>query len=162
MTYVSRNIMAELTKGEKLNGENYKIWAMKIQCVLKEQEILTVLDHILTEPEKYITLKHISVSVAFESWKKKFIACIMLLGGMKNDVMRELGNMRLSKKCGLLWSTSSVEFLLPNWHNSPSSLILIRNVLITVCVSISKRCQIWLVSWKMLAIFWLITDRFRQ
>jgi hypothetical protein len=35
MTTASRNIMAELNNGEKLNGENYKIWAIKIQYVLK-------------------------------------------------------------------------------------------------------------------------------
>jgi hypothetical protein len=67
MTSAYRNIVAELNKSEKLNDENYKIWAMKIQYVLEEQDVLTVLDHILTEPEKYTTLKHISDSAAFES-----------------------------------------------------------------------------------------------
>jgi hypothetical protein len=36
MTSASRNIMAELNKGEKLNDENYEIWAMKIHVVLEE------------------------------------------------------------------------------------------------------------------------------
>jgi hypothetical protein len=67
MVYASRNIMAELNKSEKLNDENYEIWAMKIQYVLEEQEVLTVLDHILTETEKGTTPNHISDSVAFES-----------------------------------------------------------------------------------------------
>jgi hypothetical protein len=40
---------------------------MKIQYVLEEQEVLTVLDHILTKPEKCTTPKHISDSAAFES-----------------------------------------------------------------------------------------------
>jgi Domain of unknown function (DUF4219) len=48
MTSASRNIVAELNKDEKLNGENYEIWAIKIQYVLEEQEVLTVMDHILT------------------------------------------------------------------------------------------------------------------
>jgi hypothetical protein len=52
MTFASRNIVTELNKGEKLNDKNYEIWDMKIQYVLEEQEVLTVLDHILTEPEK--------------------------------------------------------------------------------------------------------------
>jgi Domain of unknown function (DUF4219) len=67
MTSASRNIVAELNKGEKLNGENYEIWAMKIQYVLEEQDVLMVLNHILTEPKKGTTLKHISDSAAFES-----------------------------------------------------------------------------------------------
>jgi hypothetical protein len=90
MASASRNIVAELNKGEKLNDENYKIWAMKIQYVLEEQEVLMVLDHILTESEKDTTPKHISDTVAFESWKKKnFIARITLLSSMENDVMCE-------------------------------------------------------------------------
>jgi hypothetical protein len=75
---------------------------MKIQYVLKEQKILTVLDHILTEPEKCTTLKHISDSAAFESWKKKnFIARITLLSSMKNDVMREFRQYEVAKEMWL-------------------------------------------------------------
>jgi hypothetical protein len=66
MTYASRNIMTELNKDEKLNGENYEIRTIKIQYVLEEQKVLMVLDHILTEPEKCTTPKYISNSVAFE------------------------------------------------------------------------------------------------
>jgi gag-polypeptide of LTR copia-type len=102
MTYASRNIVAELNKGEKINGENYEIWVMKIQYVLEEQEVLTVLDHILTEQEKYTTLKHISDSVAFELWKKKnFIARITMLSSMKNDVMREFRQYEVAKEMWL-------------------------------------------------------------
>jgi hypothetical protein len=36
MTYASRNIMTELNKDEKLNGENYEIRTIKIQYVLEE------------------------------------------------------------------------------------------------------------------------------
>ena len=32
----SKNIVADLIKGEKLNGDNYKIWNIKIQYVLEE------------------------------------------------------------------------------------------------------------------------------
>jgi len=99
MASASRNIVAELNKGEKLNGENYEIWAMKIQYVLEEQEVLTVLDHILTEPEKGTTDKHISDSAAYESWKKKnSIARITLLSSMENDVMREFRKYDLAKE----------------------------------------------------------------
>ena len=33
MTYVSKNIVAKLNKGEKLNGDNYDMWSHKIQLV---------------------------------------------------------------------------------------------------------------------------------
>jgi len=33
-------IVAELNRGEKLNGDNYEIWSMKVQCVLEEQGVL--------------------------------------------------------------------------------------------------------------------------
>ena len=38
MTSISKNIVAELNKGEKLNGDNYEIWSMKIQYVSEELE----------------------------------------------------------------------------------------------------------------------------
>ena len=40
MSSASKNIIAELNKGEKLNGDNYEIWSMKIQYVLEEKEAL--------------------------------------------------------------------------------------------------------------------------
>ena len=36
MDSVTKSIVAELNKGEKLNGDNYEIWHMKIQYVLEE------------------------------------------------------------------------------------------------------------------------------
>ena len=36
----SKDIVADLNTGEKLDGENYNIWHRKIQYVLNEQEVL--------------------------------------------------------------------------------------------------------------------------
>ena len=36
----SKGIVADLNKGEKLDGKNYNIWHCKIQNVLNEQEVL--------------------------------------------------------------------------------------------------------------------------
>lgn len=36
MTSTSKNIVVELNKREKLNGENYEILSIKIQYVLEE------------------------------------------------------------------------------------------------------------------------------
>ena len=51
MATYAKNIVVELNKGEKLNGENYEIWSMKIQYVLEEQEALEVLQMSMTETE---------------------------------------------------------------------------------------------------------------
>ena len=44
----SKNIITDLNKGEKLDGDNYNIWQTKIQYVLEEQEALEVIHHIMT------------------------------------------------------------------------------------------------------------------
>ena len=44
MFSISKNIVIELNKGEKLNNDNYNILSMKIQYVLKEQEVLEALN----------------------------------------------------------------------------------------------------------------------
>ena len=58
MASASKNIVAELNKGEKLNGDNYEIWSMKIQYVLEEQEALEALNIIMEEPEDGNTAQH--------------------------------------------------------------------------------------------------------
>ena len=55
MASAAKNIVAELKRGEKLNGDNYEVWSMKIQYVLEEQEALEVLKMSLIEPEDGIT-----------------------------------------------------------------------------------------------------------
>ena len=51
MASVSKNIVAELNKGKKLNGDNYDTWSRKIQLVLEEQEATEPLNHVMVEPE---------------------------------------------------------------------------------------------------------------
>ena len=46
-----KNIVAKLNKSEKMNGDNYYIWSMKIQYVLEEQEALEVLNIVMTKPK---------------------------------------------------------------------------------------------------------------
>ena len=38
MASASKNIMADLNKGEKLNSDNYDIWHHKVQYIFKKQE----------------------------------------------------------------------------------------------------------------------------
>ena len=46
----SKNIIADLNKGDSLNGENFHIWSFKIRYVLEEQEVLEVVNHMLDDP----------------------------------------------------------------------------------------------------------------
>ena len=48
----SKSIIADLNKGEKLNGENYDIWSRKIWYVLEEQNALEGINHVLIQPEE--------------------------------------------------------------------------------------------------------------
>ena len=90
MSSASKNIIAELNKGEKLNGDNYEIWSMKIQYVLEEQEALEVLNIVLDEPEAGNTAQHKRDREAYEAWKlKNSLTRITLLSSMENDIMRE-------------------------------------------------------------------------
>ena len=50
-TMASKNIIAELNKDDKLDGDNYDIWHCKVQCILKEQDVLETLNHMMVEPK---------------------------------------------------------------------------------------------------------------
>ena len=88
MASATKNIVAEVNKGEKLNGENYEIWNVKIQSVLEEQEALEALNQLTEEPEDGNTAQHKRDKDAFAAWKKKnSLARITLLSSMENDIM---------------------------------------------------------------------------
>ena len=50
----AKNVVADLTKGEKLVGTNYDIWHKKIQYLLNEQELLEPLEASLVEHDMEI------------------------------------------------------------------------------------------------------------
>ena len=54
MLTAAKNIVVEFNKGEKLNGDNYEIWRMKIQYVLEEQEVLETLNNVIAKLSKVI------------------------------------------------------------------------------------------------------------
>ena len=98
MASATKNIVAELNKGEKLNGDNYEIWSLKIQYVLEEQEALEALNQIMEEPEDGTTAQHKRDKDAFAVWKRKnSLARITLLSSMDNDIMREFGRFQNAK-----------------------------------------------------------------
>ena len=86
---MAKNIVVELNKGEKLNGDNYEILSMKIQYVLEEQEALEVLQMFMTELEQGNMAQHRRDHEAYETWKRKnSTARITLLRSMDDDIIR--------------------------------------------------------------------------
>ena len=71
----SKNIIADLNKGEKLNGDNYNIWHLKIQYVLEEQEILETINAEMEEPQaddgNNNNAQFRCDLTAYNAWKKK-------------------------------------------------------------------------------------------
>lgn len=88
MTFASKNIVAELNKGEKLNGDNYDIWYRKIQYIFEEQETLETLDNNLAKPGLGNIVQHKRDLDAYQAQKKKNCnAHIMMLSSMQDDFM---------------------------------------------------------------------------
>ena len=108
MASASKNIVAELNKGEKLDGDNYEIWHMKIQYVLEEQEALEALNLVMVEPEDGNTAQHKRDKDAFAVWKRKnSLARITLLSSMDNDVMWEFRRFENAKE---MWEALAARF----------------------------------------------------
>ncbi|XP_070020664.1 uncharacterized protein [Nicotiana sylvestris] len=90
MTTASKNIVAELNKGLKLNGDNYETWSLKVQYVLEDQEALEAINNVMNEPEEVNIARHRRECEAYDSWKKRnFIARITLLSTLDDDILRE-------------------------------------------------------------------------
>ena len=55
--FASKAIVDEVNKDLKLNGKNYEVWAMKIQYVLEEQDVLGPIIETMEVPHAGNTLK---------------------------------------------------------------------------------------------------------
>lgn len=83
----SKNVVADLNKGEKLNGSNYDMWHRKIQYLFNEQEVLDTLTTFVLKkgPQPNITV----------TWKTmrngsgEIGACYTILSNMRNDLIEE-------------------------------------------------------------------------
>ena len=58
MTTTTKSVVTELNKDLKLNGDNYEVWSMQIQYVLEEQEVLDMLNIVMTESEDGSAIQH--------------------------------------------------------------------------------------------------------
>jgi hypothetical protein len=104
----SKGIVADLNKGEKLDGENYDIWHRKIRYVLNEQEVLETLSHSLTEPEQEDTEQDTRDIAAFENLRKKNqCARFTMLRSMHNDLIGEFEVHPMAKG---MWEALKLKF----------------------------------------------------
>ena len=89
----TKNVVADLTKGEKLDGTNYDMWHRKIQYLLNEQEVLETLTNVMMQLENGNTAQHRRDLEAYESWvKKDCCARFTMLSSIHNDLIREFEN----------------------------------------------------------------------
>ena len=47
----TKNVVADLTNREKLDGTNYDMWHRRIQYLLNEQEVHETLTNVMMQPE---------------------------------------------------------------------------------------------------------------
>ena len=90
MASASKSIVAELNKGEKLNGDNYEMWHRKVQLILEEQEALETLTNTMVEPPVGNTAQHRRDMETYQTWKRKnSLARITMLSNMTDALMCE-------------------------------------------------------------------------
>ncbi|KAF3638907.1 hypothetical protein FXO37_24173 [Capsicum annuum] len=92
--YISRLeylcIIADLNKGEKLNGDNYDIWSRKMWYVLEDQNAFEGINHVLSLPEEGNTAQHRRDLEAYKAWKKvDSIARGIIVSSVVDDLIHE-------------------------------------------------------------------------
>lgn len=86
----TKSIVAELTKGDKLNDDNYDIWCRKIQFVMYEQQALDTLDSVLPEPERPQIRQE---QENYQSWQNKDqLARYTMQASIQDDLISEFEN----------------------------------------------------------------------
>jgi transposase InsO family protein len=86
----AKNVVADLTRDDKLTGNNYDIWHRKIQYLLNEQELLETLSSKMTRPEDGNTAQHRRDLEAYQSWFKKDRSTrFTMLSSMHDDLIGE-------------------------------------------------------------------------
>lgn len=104
----SKNIVADLIKGEKLDGDNYDIWHRKIQYLLSEQEVLETLTHAMDEPEQGNTVQHRRDLEAYQKWfKNDRCARFTMLSSMHNDLIGEFEQYKTAQE---IWNALTVKY----------------------------------------------------
>ena len=109
---VAKNVVADLTKGEKLVGTNYDIWHRKIQYLLNEQELLEPLEALMDEPDLgrdgTTTAQHTARVRSYESWFKKDRSVhFTMLSNVHDDLIGEYEGYSTAKE---MWDQRKFSF----------------------------------------------------
>ena len=85
-----KNVVADLTRGDKLTSNNYDIWHKKIQYLLNEQELMETLSSKMTRTEDKNTIQHKRDLKAYQFWYKKDRSThFIMLRSIHNDLIGE-------------------------------------------------------------------------
>jgi len=84
-----KNIITDLNKGQKVDGENYDIWHRKVQYLLDEKEVLKILTQSMeAPPEEGNSPQHRRDVETYAQWAKKDrCARFVMLSSMHNDLI---------------------------------------------------------------------------
>ncbi|XP_073289064.1 uncharacterized protein [Primulina huaijiensis] len=86
----SKSIIADLNKGDKLNGDNYDTWRHKIGYVLDEQDALEGINQVMQDPGVGNTAQQRRDQEAYQAWKKKdSTARAILVSSVIDDLIHE-------------------------------------------------------------------------
>ena len=98
----AKNVVADLTKGDKLVGTNFDMWHRKIQYLLNEQDLLEHLTYSMDQPEDGTTAQHRRDLEAYTTWFKKDRSTrFIVLSSMHDDLIGEYENYSTAKNCGI-------------------------------------------------------------
>ena len=90
-----KTVVADLTKGENLDGDNYDMSCCKIQYLLNEQEVLNTLEQVMVKPEQGNTTQYrCDLEVYQTQSKKDQCALFTMLSSMHNDLISEFEHCR--------------------------------------------------------------------
>ncbi|XP_073309909.1 uncharacterized protein [Primulina huaijiensis] len=86
----SKSIIADLNKGDKLNGDNYDTLRHKIGYVLDEQDVLEGINQVMQDPGVGNTAQQRRDQEAYQAWKKKdSTAHALLVSSVIDDLIHE-------------------------------------------------------------------------
>ncbi|KAK2991287.1 hypothetical protein RJ640_024552 [Escallonia rubra] len=101
----TKNVIADLVKGEKLNGDNYDVWHKKMKFMLNEQELEEHLTKEMVAPTEAQPLRD---HTAYQKWNQKDrSARYTLLSSLQNDLIGQYDEL---PTCKALWEQLKFTF----------------------------------------------------
>ncbi|KAK2989844.1 hypothetical protein RJ640_029572 [Escallonia rubra] len=101
----TKNVIADLVKGEKLNGDNYDVWHKKMKFMLNGQELEEHLTKEMVAPTEAQPLRD---HTAYQKWNQKDrSAHYTLLSSLQNDLIWQYDELLT---CKALWDQLKFSF----------------------------------------------------